>query len=112
MATLNYILLMMGSGEGGEGDSTQMFIMMGLIIVVFYFFMIRPQVKRQKETKKFREELEKGDKVLTSGGIHGKIAEIDAESDFVMLDVGNNTKLKVSKLVIIKDASELAMQKK
>ncbi len=109
MTILNYILLMTGQGED---NPMQMFIMMGLIIVVFYFFMIRPQVKRQKETKKFREELKKGDKVVTNGGIYGKVAEITAENDYLMLDIANGVKIKVSKHVITKDAAELAMQKK
>ena len=70
MNSLNYILLMTGQGEG---DPMQMFIMFGLIIVVFYFFMIRPQVKRQKDLKKFREELAKVIKLLLSAGFTEKL---------------------------------------
>ncbi len=58
---------------GGEGMGN--LLMIGLIVVVFYFFMIRPQAKKQKEEKKFRESIKKGDKVVTVGGIHGKIAD-------------------------------------
>ena len=55
----------------------QQIIMLVLILVVFYFFMIRPQMKKQKELKKFRESIKVGDKVVTIGGIHGKILELN-----------------------------------
>lgn len=58
-------------------------IMLVIIIVIFYFFMIRPQTKKQKELKKFREGLAVGDKIVTMGGIHGKIIEV-AESTIVI----------------------------
>ena len=58
----------------GEGGST--ILMFVLMFVVFYLFMIRPQMKKTKEEKKFREELKKGDKVVTIGGIHANIAEV------------------------------------
>ena len=61
----------------------QQIIMLLLILVVFYFFMIRPQMKKQKELKKFREGLKVGDKVVTIGGIHGKILEV-AESTILI----------------------------
>lgn len=64
------------------------------IIIVFYFFMIRPQMKRNKELKKFRENLKQGDKVVTMSGIHGKIKDIDTDS--VVLDIENG-KLRVEK---------------
>jgi len=55
------------------GGMTQTLLMFGLIIIVMYFFMIRPQMKKQKEQKKFRENLQKGTKIVTIGGLHGKI---------------------------------------
>ena len=78
-----------------EGGGAAQFIMLGLIVVVFYFFMIRPQIKRSKEQRKFREGLEKGDKVVTLGGIHGKVAEI--KDTTVIIDVEGGNKLKVEK---------------
>ncbi len=68
---LNVILMM--QPEGQEGNPLMSFLPLLLIVVVFYFFMIRPQMKRQKETRKFREGLAKNDKVVTTGGIYGKI---------------------------------------
>ena len=85
----------------GEGGST--IIMFVLMFVVFYFFMIRPQSKKAKEDKKFREELKKGDKVVTIGGIHGKVA--DVKENAVVLEVGNNVKFKVEKSAISRDNS-------
>ena len=64
----------------GEGGSQ--IIMLVLILGVFYFFMIRPQMKKQKELKKFREGLAAGDKVVTIGGIHGKILEVNDTNVF------------------------------
>jgi len=81
-----------------------MFLPLVLIIVVFYFFMIRPQMKRQKETQKFRDALQKGDKVVTSGGIYGRIDEI--KDQIIYLEVAPNVKLKVDKSVVLKDITD------
>lgn len=75
-----------------------------LLIVVFYFFMIRPQQKRQKETQKFRDGLAKGDKVLTAGGIHGRIAEIGDHT--ITLEVANGVRIKVEKSMIYPSAED------
>lgn len=91
---LNTILL---QAEGGGGAAQ--FIMLGLIVVVFYFFMIRPQVKRSKQQRKFRENLNKGDKVVTIGGIHGKVAEISDTTVIVEVEGGNRLKIEKSALV-------------
>jgi preprotein translocase subunit YajC len=66
-----------------------------LVVVVFYFFMIRPQTKKQKELKKFRESLQAGDKVVTIGGIHGKILEV-AESTVLISSEGTKIRLEKS----------------
>jgi preprotein translocase subunit YajC len=66
-----------------------------LVVVVFYFFMIRPQTKKQKELKKFRENLKAGDKVVTIGGIHGKILEV-AESTVLVSSEGTKIRLEKS----------------
>ena len=87
-----YVILM-GGPQGGSGASS--LIMMVLIIVVFYFFMIRPQQKKAKDEKKFREELNKGDKIVTIGGIHGKIVEV-RDAAFIIETEGGG-KLKIEK---------------
>lgn len=110
MTHLNFILLMQPTGaEGGEGSNYSMLIMMGVIVVVFYFFMIRPQVKRQKEVKKFRESLKEGDNVMTTGGIYGRVLSI--KEDSVIIEVEGKSKLRVSKAAIIKDIADMPAQK-
>ena len=71
-------------GEGGaSGGGMSMFIMLGAIILVFYFFMIRPQQKKQKQLQNFRDTLKRGDKIVTIGGIHGKITDVQ-EGTFII----------------------------
>jgi len=79
--------------------------MMGLIFVVMYFFMIRPQQKKQKELVKFRSSLAKGDKVITMGGIYGVIVEV--KEQYVLVEVDNNVKLRIDKGSIVKDSSDI-----
>ncbi len=80
------------------------FLPMILIIVVFYFFMIRPQMKKAKDHKKFIEELKKGDKVITSAGIHGKIVDMN-ETTF-LIEVEGGTKIRFDKSAVSLDASK------
>jgi preprotein translocase subunit YajC len=80
-----------------------------LIIVVFYFFMIRPQVRKQKELRNYRDSLKKGDRVITTGGIYGKINNIS--DNVITVDAGNNVLLKVDKSAILKDSGDLPAQK-
>lgn len=84
--------------EAPSGPSYQMFIMIGVIIVVFYFFMIRPQQKKQKAEQKMRESLAKGDRIITIGGIHGKIVSV--EDATIMIEVDNGVKLKMEKSAV------------
>ena len=79
-----------------------------LMIFVFYFFMIRPQTKKQKELKKFRERLKPGDKIVTIGGIHGKILEI-AESTVLIQSDGS--KLRIEKSAIAQSSEDQIMAK-
>ena len=72
--------------QGGGGLS--MLIMMGGMFVIMYFFMIRPQMKKAKEAKKFQDSLEVGDKVMTLGGIHGKVVEIGETDIVIAIDQG------------------------
>jgi len=107
---MNSILFIIAQTPAGAGTSSvNMLLMMGLMIVVFYFFMIRPQMKRQKEMTKFRSALQKGDKIVTTGGIYGKIDEI--KDNIIILEVALNVKLKVDKSVVLKDMSDAPVQK-
>lgn len=101
---ISTIFLQLPGGFGAYGQ----LIPLVLIIVVFYFFMIRPQVKKQKDQKKYVEELKKGDKVVTTAGIHGKIIEIGDLT--VIIEVDNNVKIKFDKSSISLEASRLLNQ--
>ena len=81
------------------------FVMLGLIVVVFYFFMIRPQMKRQKELRKFQEALSKGDKVIIAGGIFGKV--FDVKDDHIVVEVSDDVRIKVVKSTVLRDSSDL-----
>ncbi|MGB4400826.1 MAG: preprotein translocase subunit YajC [Daejeonella sp.] len=85
-------------------EQIQNFIPMLLIIVVFYFFMIRPQMKKAKDHKKYVEELKKGDKVITTSGIHGKI--VDMNDTTFLVDVDSGTKIRFEKSSISLEASK------
>jgi len=105
---LNIILMMQPQGEDA-GNPLMSFLPLILIVVVFYFFMIRPQVKRQKETRKFRESLKKGDKVVTTGGIYGKIVEV--KETVIILEITKDVVIKVDKNGIVKDMSDVQPQR-
>jgi len=112
MTFLNYILLMASAEGGGEGNMTSSLLMMGAIVVVFYFFMIRPQMKQRKELQKFRNEMQKGDKVMTMGGVHGKIADIQEADSFVLLEIDTNVKIKVEKSALVKTGAPVPGQQR
>jgi len=105
---MNY-LLMAQSAPGAEANPIMTFLPLILIIVVFYFFMIRPQMKKQKELSTFRNSIAKGDKVVTTGGIYGKIVEL--KDNTVLLQVDDNVKIRVDKAAIVKDMSDVVAQK-
>jgi preprotein translocase subunit YajC len=91
----------------GEGGNQLIFFL--LIFGVFWFFMIRPQVKKQKEERKFREAIKKGDKIVTTGGIHGKIAEVGSTT--FMIDTGEGGRLKIEKTAVSLDLSPKTEEK-
>jgi preprotein translocase subunit YajC len=85
-----------GQQQGGGYSSI---IMIVLIFVVFWLFFIRPQNKKQKEEQKFREALQKGDKVVTIGGIHGKIEEVKETT--LIISVDSNVKIEIEKSAVV-----------
>ena len=107
---MNNLLSVLLMGTAGEGQSPYMsFVFLLLIILVFYFFMIRPQMKKQKDLRTYREALQKGDKVITTGGIYGKI--VDVKENVILMEVADNVRLRVDKSAILKDSSDLTAQK-
>nr|WP_290641045.1 preprotein translocase subunit YajC [Labilibaculum sp.] len=106
MDNLLNILLMTQPAEGQ--NPIMQFVPLVLIVVVFYFFMIRPQMKKQKELKKFREDLKKGDKVVTTGGIYGKVLEI--QERVIIMEVEGQNRLKIDKAAVVKDMGDVAQK--
>ncbi|WP_424962421.1 preprotein translocase subunit YajC [Ekhidna sp.] len=100
---MNTVLL-----QAGGSDFTSFLPIIGMI-AIFYFFFIRPQQRKQKETKKYLEEIKKGDMVVTVGGIHGKIVEVSDTT--VLVDVDRGTKLLVEKASISLEASKRLSEK-
>jgi len=86
------------SGGDSSGNLVSTIIMFGAIFVIFYFMIIRPQQKRSKERTKMLSNIEKGDKVVTSGGLHGTIAGLDEKT--VLLEVHDKLKLKFDRSAI------------
>jgi preprotein translocase subunit YajC len=104
MTNFAFLLLQAQPARAGAtqgGNMTMSFIMLLAVFVVFYFFFIRPQMKKQKEQTNYRSSLKKGDKVVTNGGIYGRILEV--KDNYVMMDVGGDIKLKVDKNALMKD---------
>jgi preprotein translocase subunit YajC len=92
---INNLILMAPQGAEGGGAGYMNLIFLGSIFIVMYFFMIRPQVKKAKEQRKFIEALKKGDKVITSGGIHGKVSHVNDTT--VVVEIDTNAKIEVEK---------------
>jgi preprotein translocase subunit YajC len=90
---MNYILLQATTATESSGWSS--IIMIVLMFVVIYFFMIRPQQKRQKEIKKFRDSIKNGDKVITAGGIYGKVK--DVKETTITLEIADNVRITIDK---------------
>ena len=100
---LNQIILM-SQPQGGNANPIMNFLPIILIVVVFYFFMIRPQMKKTKLEKQFKESIKKGDKVVTIGGVHGKIIEVQ-EKTFI-LEIADDIKVKIEKSAISADVTK------
>ncbi|MBL7920612.1 MAG: preprotein translocase subunit YajC [Bacteroidia bacterium] len=105
---MNQLVILMGAPAQGQ-NPIMSFLPLIAIVVVFYFFMIRPQMKKAKEQKKYIEALKKGDKILTIGGIYGKIAELKEDGTIIM-EVEDGSKMKISKNAVSQDATSTLNQ--
>ena len=92
----NWPILMGGGAEAGGGGVFTL-VWFGLIFVLMYLLLIRPQRKKQKDHAKLLEELKKGDKVVTSGGMFGVIFAIDEDKGRIVLKIGNDVKMEFLK---------------
>ncbi|MDR2584795.1 MAG: preprotein translocase subunit YajC [Prevotellaceae bacterium] len=99
-----FLVILQAEQSAAPGGNYTMLIMMAAIFGVMYLFMIRPQQKRQKELRAFRNALEKGCKVITAGGIYGVVLEV--KESYVMVEVDKDVKIRVDKGSIVKDNTD------
>ena len=97
--------ILLQEAQQGTSAFSSIFMIIALI-AIFYFFMIRPQTKRQKEIRQFREKLQNGDKVVTAGGIYGKIKDIKPDSNVVILEIADNVRIRIDKSSIYATAQD------
>lgn len=101
---MNSLVVFLQAAEGPAGGAWGTIAMFGLIIVVFYFFMIRPQQKKQKAVQEARQAMKVGDKVITAGGVHGRIKEI-GETYFIV-EIAESVRIKIDKASVFAVAEE------
>ncbi len=106
---MSHLTIALQAAQPQGGGGMQLIIMMVLIFGVMYFFMIRPQQKRQKELVKFRQALQNGDKVITAGGIFGTVKEV--RDTYILLEIDNGVAIRVDKSMIMRDHSDVAQGK-
>ena len=96
--------LILLEGQQAGGGMTMIFMMVA-IFAVMYFFMIRPQQKKQKQIAQMRNSLQKGDKIITAGGIYGVIVEI--KENYVLVEIDKDVKIRIDRSTIFKDTSDI-----
>ena len=107
---MNVLSILLQAEAQQQGSQWSFWVMMILIFVVMWLFMIRPQQKKQKEIQKAREALKTGDKIITAGGIYGRIREIG--DIYMMIEVANGVTIRVDKTSIFASAEDAAQQQK
>jgi len=105
---MNTLFFLLQTDAAAPKAGASMWIMLILVFVVMYFFMIRPQKKQQKEMQNFRDSLQKGSKVVTVGGIYGKVVEVGEKT--LILEIDNNVKIKVDKNSVVRDFTDAQQQ--
>ena len=106
---MTQIFLAAQAAQGG--GSMSFIIMMVAIFAIMYFFMIRPQQKRQKEIQNFQNSLAEGAEVITGGGIYGTVKKIDLATGIIEVKIADGVVIKVDKAYVFKDTSSTPMQK-
>src|SRR5210317_1602121 len=107
---LSIILFLQDAVAGKQANPMSSLLFFAVLIIIFYFFMIRPQMKKQKELRQYRESLKKGDKIVTTGGIYGRIVEI--KDNTALIEVDQDVKIKVDRGSIVRGAEDLVDQQK
>ena len=104
-------LFLAAQDAAGGGSGMSMLVMMVAIFAIMYFFMIRPQQKRQKEIQKFQNELTEGTQVVTGGGIYGTVKSIDLAKNTVDVKIARDVVITVDKGYVFKDVTSTSLQK-
>ena len=104
---ISFVLAAQAAGGGG---GFEFLIMMVLLFVVMWFFMIRPQQKKQKQIREFQNSLNKGDNVVTGGGIYGTVKDIDLQTGKVKVAIARDVVIEVDKSYVFQDTSSASMQ--
>ena len=99
------------AAQAAQGSGMSMILMMVAIFAIMYFFMIKPQQKRQKEIQKFQNELAEGTEVVTGGGIHGVVKSIDLAKNTVDVKIARDVVVTVEKTSVFKDMASTGLQK-
>lgn len=86
-------VLLQAQGDGGMG----MILMLVAMFAIMYFFMIRPQQKKQKELQNFRKSIEKGQEVITAGGIYGTVRDVDDVNNILIIEIANGVRVRVDR---------------
>ena len=107
---MTQIILAAQAAQGG-GSMTRFLIMMVAIFAIMYFFMIRPQQKRQKEIQNFQNSLQEGTQVVTGGGIYGTVKKIDLANGIIEVKIADGVVIKVDKGYVYKDTASTPVQK-
>ena len=105
------INIVLAAQAAGQGSGMSMILMMVAIFAIMYFFMIKPQQKRQKEIQKFQNELAEGTEVVTGGGIHGVVKSIDLAKNTVDVKIARDVVVTVEKTSVFKDMASTSLQK-
>ncbi|MCP4551912.1 MAG: preprotein translocase subunit YajC [Bacteroidetes bacterium] len=106
--TISNILLFTPQG-GQEGGGLMAVLPLILLVIVFYLFFIRPQMKKSKDQRKYREAIKKGDKVVTIGGIHGKV--LDVKETTLVIEIDGQNRLTIEKSAVSGDNQQISQNK-
>ncbi|MDR1880144.1 MAG: preprotein translocase subunit YajC [Tannerellaceae bacterium] len=102
---MNLLSILLQAPAPASGGNFSMILMMVVVVAIFYFFMIRPQQKRQKEIRKAREAMKPGDKVITSGGIYGKVKEIT--DTHMLIEIADGVRVRIDKASVFASPEDL-----
>lgn len=100
MLNLISVVYANGQGLGKGGGGIDMFVLIGIMVLIFYFLLIRPNQKKEKERRKMIDELQKGDKVVTTGGIFGVVVNIKKDEGIVVLKIADGAKVEFAKTAV------------